>query len=664
MSKAEKEFARKAFKSNLESYQFSRSLLYTQYREARDAWFKLKRSFLTGVYKARASYRKVQMLLRNIEKARRRRRLNSKAKLLRKGFGPKVNFAARKPATMWISPQLLFDAPLAEASFMVVSPSWGDTGNNWFLSADLSWRRQEDFSFEHKASKYPNRNFEKLEVRGDFNFGLDPDSFSEFNIFGGSDGHWSFERVIEHAENYKDIRIYPNIRCSNREDRHYTFVDQPVEGVVDIYHIWESFFYGNDPLERFCVCASAGVTNYPPDTPGRTTGTKLCLIHYRENPVPGQPPIDVGVRYLSNTVNDQATRGEIFQAFDVVVKKAKQGDYDIPFGTVTWAVAHDFLASDTPTPRHVVESLETAIRGRLTRLPYWDIELHLPERAVANWRPPRTLLLELLQGIRDLPSTARNVLLQARRLLDARLLKSNISSVKRGFKDMIGDYLTWMYAVRPVPSDVAAVKAALSPVIQDLQPLGHMFSRAEYVWDGWRGRQNFECAFLRQFINPLLDGDVTQNLLDTKQDIRAGSLIDPGLSDIDQMLNSLSDRSVPADFYSVIEELWAIVPLSFVVDWITDFDGTLTHYKNKVYYERLPVQFCCYSVAAERDFSDFVEDLISKLSLRDVNATLHCRYFNREYAKEAPEMNYDWKPSELSNHWLEGSALVIQRILR
>nr|QQM16294.1 putative maturation protein [Ensystermes virus] len=119
-------------------------------------------------------------------------------------------------------------------------------------------------------------------------------------------------------------------------------------------------------------------------------------------------------------------------------------------------------------------------------------------------------------------------------------------------------------------------------------------------------------------------------------------------NDYDYQLNSLIDQLRRFDLLPTLENLWDLVPFSFVIDWFTGISSSLKAIDSLGYYSKLPILWSCVSQSVEYESTSV--DYPGKYQV-----------YQRKFLSNplTPIRRLGQFPnSSLSNHFVEGAALI------
>lgn len=104
-----------------------------------------------------------------------------------------------------------------------------------------------------------------------------------------------------------------------------------------------------------------------------------------------------------------------------------------------------------------------------------------------------------------------------------------------------------------------------------------------------------------------------------------------------------------------VDNLWDLVPYSFVIDWFVDIGGFLERVDTSYRTATLGIQYCTMS-----NTKDVSYKLPYSASSMGISGTISRRYYSRHVQPDVPEQPLNFEVSnELPNHWLEAGALIV-----
>lgn len=116
-------------------------------------------------------------------------------------------------------------------------------------------------------------------------------------------------------------------------------------------------------------------------------------------------------------------------------------------------------------------------------------------------------------------------------------------------------------------------------------------------------------------------------------------------------------RSV--DFEFTLENLWDFVPLSFVVDWFTGLGDLFGRMDAMAQLDSFDVRLTGRSIKTAKSLS--YQQISGKT---DWQGMINASYYKRAYQTKPiqPSLISYRNPSQKFDHWLEGTALIVQRL--
>lgn len=128
------------------------------------------------------------------------------------------------------------------------------------------------------------------------------------------------------------------------------------------------------------------------------------------------------------------------------------------------------------------------------------------------------------------------------------------------------------------------------------------------------------------------------------------------VQDNDSMMINLIDRIESAGFGLTFQNIWDLVPYSFVLDWFIDVGGMLERVDTRLRMLRMDIPYVTQSFKQTLEFpalNDYGTPLIGSMSLTRYKrwAVDHC---------PVPAV-FTSGPPTAANHWLEATALLMQR---
>lgn len=247
----------------------------------------------------------------------------------------------------------------------------------------------------------------------------------------------------------------------------------------------------------------------------------------------------------------------------------------------------------------------------------------LAHQATLDWSVNDVNMLEFLRDIRE----------PIKMIPKLKFLRNIPMKELQRIKHLSGDYLTVKYGILPTISDIQKIVDAFSRVKPHLDRFGYKTGDAGY-----------------QSNTSYLDNKVTVSLW---QHIKIA------VANEESMLLALVNRIEEIGILPNFQNLWELIPLSFVVDWLVDVGDLFEHLDSRLRLLRYDIKYVTMSdktsaslrlVACQSDPYAGQVDLVR---------------YSRWVTKKCPVPPLAPQISDLStssSHWLEAIALIIQRL--
>lgn len=201
----------------------------------------------------------------------------------------------------------------------------------------------------------------------------------------------------------------------------------------------------------------------------------------------------------------------------------------------------------------------------------------------------------------------------------------NLASIK----DLSGDYLAIKYGVLPTISDLKEIFEAFKKALPYRDRFGYSLYTAHH------------------------HDEVSTNLMSVALDQR----IKIAIADEDSEFLSLLDRLSDIGFDPTLVNVWDLIPYSFVLDWFIDVGGLLERIDTRLRILRLDIRYATMSRKYRRS-----QDFPTSPELPFVGPVDLVRYTRWTQDQcPVPALSASSTGNPL-NHWLEGGALIAQRI--
>jgi hypothetical protein len=128
------------------------------------------------------------------------------------------------------------------------------------------------------------------------------------------------------------------------------------------------------------------------------------------------------------------------------------------------------------------------------------------------------------------------------------------------------------------------------------------------------------------------------------------------IEDEDSTFQALAQKVDSMGFALTLQNVWDLIPYSFIVDWFIDIGGFLERSDTRMRLSRLNIK---YATMSEK--TTISRSLIPNVAL-PVSGTLSVVHYHRwtEDHCPVPPLIPSSTPS-VSSHWLEAGALIVQR---
>lgn len=208
--------------------------------------------------------------------------------------------------------------------------------------------------------------------------------------------------------------------------------------------------------------------------------------------------------------------------------------------------------------------------------------------------------------------------------------KSLIPKLKnlRNLKTYGNNYLTYKYGVLPTISDLNEIRSALLRRLPYLDKNGFKTYNAAHVASDSFGRYTIE---LEQRIKLAIESE------------------DNAFQGLIQSLESVG-------MFPTFENIWDLVPYSFVLDWFIDVGDMLERIDTRLRLIRLNIRYVTMSLR-----------MATKLDIAEVGSPfvgwIGKVHYHRWVSDQCPVPSlYSQSKPESFGHWIEGGALLLQRI--
>lgn len=189
-----------------------------------------------------------------------------------------------------------------------------------------------------------------------------------------------------------------------------------------------------------------------------------------------------------------------------------------------------------------------------------------------------------------------------------------------------------------------SVEYGLLPTIDDLKSIVEAFQRSRPYLDK-NGFKTYNAVHTIPASNSLATLSITQR-------------IKLAISDMDEGMHSLANSLDNAGFFPTFENLWDLIPYSFVIDWFVNVGDILERIDTRLRLARLPIKY----VTTSTKFVTTLKALPENFT-RGLHGSLSLVQYSRGTSDRCPVPPIPSLGTDISaqNHVIEGSALIIQR---
>lgn len=224
-------------------------------------------------------------------------------------------------------------------------------------------------------------------------------------------------------------------------------------------------------------------------------------------------------------------------------------------------------------------------------------------------------------------SNAANMIAFIRDLKDVRSLVPKLKNLM-SLKTHANNYLAYNYGIMPTIGDLESIVSSLSKT---------------HWSDSW-GNQILTAGQTARDTSGSVDVEV----------IRRAKLI---VSNTDDNFSQMVRKLRSSGFYPSPQNLWDLVPYSFVLDWFIDIGGFLERFDSGQRLGQLPILGCTTSAKVVYDYHKLLPE-----ALPGFRGTLTVTNYSRNVSAKPPRVPLMFD-SEITaqNHLIEGSALILTR---
>lgn len=198
--------------------------------------------------------------------------------------------------------------------------------------------------------------------------------------------------------------------------------------------------------------------------------------------------------------------------------------------------------------------------------------------------------------------------------------------------------------LKDIADGYLSVNYGLLPTIDDLKSIFEAFQRSRPYLDK-NGFKTYNAVYTTSASNKLADLDVTQR-------------IKLAIANTDEGISSLASSIDNIGFLPTFENLWDLIPYSFVIDWFVNIGDILEKVDSGLRLARLPIKYVTTSLKLTTTLKELPETFTKGL-----HGSLSMVQYSRGTSDKCPVPPIPSLGADISahQHVLEGSALIIQR---
>lgn len=195
-------------------------------------------------------------------------------------------------------------------------------------------------------------------------------------------------------------------------------------------------------------------------------------------------------------------------------------------------------------------------------------------------------------------------------------------------------------------SNYLAVEYGVLPTLSDLKAIWEAFSPTKFTDQlGYRRVSAYDTV------------GFFHNIMQVDAPVQQTRRIHLAINELDTGLDALVEKARSIGIFPSLTNLWDLVPYSFVLDWFVDVGSVLERIDTRHRLLNLDIMYVIKTDVTEASVSDTNVKL-------GVGLSLLIKKYDRKVTTDVPqprifgEIN---KPPTAQNHWVEGSALILQR---
>lgn len=196
--------------------------------------------------------------------------------------------------------------------------------------------------------------------------------------------------------------------------------------------------------------------------------------------------------------------------------------------------------------------------------------------------------------------------------------------------------------LKTLANNYLVVKYGWLPTVSDLKEIWEAFHRAKPYFDP-HGFKVYTSAHRETLVDGVRSFELEQH-------------IKIAIDDTDEGVKDLIGRLDSIGFLPTFENVWDLLPYSFVVDWFTDVGGLLERIDSKLRLSRLGIRYTTMSLKKTGTYH-----LVPTPDL-PFSGTIKLVHYHRWTSDQCPVPPLSVPLNgKTFNHWLEASALILQR---
>lgn len=220
--------------------------------------------------------------------------------------------------------------------------------------------------------------------------------------------------------------------------------------------------------------------------------------------------------------------------------------------------------------------------------------------------------------------------------LDLRHITDLIPKLKNlsNLKGLANEYLSANYGILPTVSDIEEICAAVR-------------KRTHSVLAGDRDELNLR-LYRAGYTDFIIGDDSLKREITHRIKIAVADVDDDILF---RIIHTLDDIGSLPDFKTI----WDLIPYSFVVDWFVDIGNLLDRVDSRLQLSTMDIRYVTMSYKCVDEFH------LKASTVIPFNADFTKRYYHRWVSDQCPVPPLSPQATQDFSHWVEASALIVQR---